>query len=70
MIQRKKKEIKHEYTKLFKWMWGGKMSEIEAVEIMKYMGWTYDQLMTTPILIIETIKIRMSLEAQQSKNVK
>ena len=47
---------------------GGKgTAEITQVEMMKYMSRSYQELMDTPAIIVETIQIRMSLEAKASK---
>lgn len=48
-------------------MWWEYIEEIEIVEVMKYMWRSYDQFMDAPSMIIDTIKIRMSLEAKKSK---
>ena len=48
-------------------MGGRGTSEITQVEMMKYMGWSYQELMDTPVIIVDTIQIRMSLEAKASK---
>lgn len=66
----KKKEIKYEYTKLFNWMWWNPTEEIVIVELMHYTGLSYNEIINTPYEIIETLKIRMSLEAKQAKNGK
>jgi hypothetical protein len=64
----KKKELEYEYSKLFKKMWWTKMEEIKAVEVMKYMWWSYEDYLNTPIDIIDTIFIRMDLESKQTSN--
>mgnify|MGYP006928503110 CR=1 FL=1 len=51
-------------------MWWKVTQEMEIVEIMKYMWWSYNDFSVAPYEIIDTIKIRMSLEWKESKNDK
>lgn len=52
----KKKELEYEYSKLFKKMWWTKMEEIKAVEVMKYMWWSYEDYLNTPIDIVSKLE--------------
>lgn len=58
----KKKELEYEYSKLFKWLGGTSLEEIKAVEVMKYMCWSYENYLDCPIEILEAIVVRMGLE--------
>ena len=60
----KKKELEYEYSKLFKKMWGCKNEDILAVEVMKYMCWSYEDYLNTPYDLIQAILIRMDLESK------
>ena len=62
----KKKELEYEYSKIFKKMWWTNNSDILAVEVMKYMWWSYEDYLNTPYDLIQAILIRMSLESKQS----
>ena len=62
----KKKELEYEYSKIFKHMWWTNNQEILAVEVMKYMGRSYENYLNTPYDLIQAILIRMSLESKQS----
>ena len=59
---KKKKELEYEYSKLFKWLGGTSLEEIKAVEVMKYMCWSYENYLDCPIEILEAIVVRMGLE--------
>ena len=61
----KKKELEYEYSKLFKKMWGSINKEILAVEVMKYMWWSYEDYLNTPYDLIQAILVRMDLESKQ-----
>jgi hypothetical protein len=39
-------------------------TEILAVEVMKYMWWSYDDYLNTPYDLIQAILIRMDLESK------
>ena len=62
----KKKELEYEYSKIFKKMWWTNNPDILAVEVMKYMWWSYEDYLNTPYDLIQAILIRMSLESKQS----
>ena len=62
----KKKELEYEYSKIFKKMWWTNNSDILAVEVMKYMWWSYEDYLNTHYDLIQAILIRMSLESKQS----
>ena len=62
----KKKELEYEYSKIFKKMWWTNNPDILAVEVMKYMRWSYEDYLNTPYDLIQAILIRMSLESKQS----
>ena len=62
----KKKELEYEYSKLFKKMWGSRNEIILAIEIMKYMWWSYEDYLDTPYDIIQAILIRMQLESKST----
>ena len=64
----KKKELEYEYSKIFKKMWWTNNPEILAVEVMKYMWWSYEDYLNTPYDLIQAILIRMSLESKQSND--
>lgn len=46
-------------------MWWSSNEDILAVEIMKYMWWSYDDYLDAPYTIIQAILIRMNLESKQ-----
>ena len=46
-------------------MWGSINKEILAVEIMKYMWWSYEDYLNTPYDLIQAILVRMDLESKQ-----
>ena len=62
----KKKELEYEYSKLFKKMCGSRNEIILAIEIMKYMWWSYEDYLDTPYDIIQAILIRMQLESKST----
>ena len=45
-------------------MWWSSNEDILAVEIMKYMWWSYDDYLNTPYNIIQAVLIRMNLECK------
>jgi hypothetical protein len=45
-------------------MWWTNNTEILAVEVMKYMWWSYDDYLNTPYDLIQAILIRMDLESK------
>ena len=45
-------------------MWGCKNEDILAVEVMKYMWWSYEDYLNTPYDLIQAILIRMDLESK------
>ncbi len=45
-------------------MWWSSNEDVLAVEIMKYMWWSYDNYLNTPYIIIQAILIRMNLESK------
>ena len=45
-------------------MWWSSNEDVLAVEIMKYMWWSYDDYLNTPYTIIQAILIRMNLESK------
>ena len=47
-------------------MWWTNNPDILAVEVMKYMGWSYEDYLNTPYDLIQAILIRMGLESKQS----
>ncbi len=46
-------------------MWWTDNQIILAVEIMKYMWWSYSQYLSTPYDILQAILIRMDIESKQ-----
>ena len=46
-------------------MWWSNIPEILAVEVMKYMGCSYEDYLNTPYDLIQAILIRMDLESKQ-----
>ena len=61
----KKKELEYEYSKLFKHMWWSRSELILAVEVMKYMGWSYEDYLNTPYELVQAILVRMDLESKK-----
>ncbi len=47
-------------------MWGSRNEIILAIEIMKYMWWSYEDYLNTPYIIIQAILIRMQLESKST----
>ena len=47
-------------------MWGSKSELILAVEVMKYMWWSYEDYLNTPYELIQAILIRMQYESKQN----
>lgn len=47
-------------------MWWTNNEEILAIEIMKYMSWSYEEYLDTPYSLIQWILIRMDLESKQN----
>ena len=45
-------------------MWWSSNEDVLAVEIMKYMWWSYDDYLYTPYDLIQAILIRMDLESK------
>lgn len=41
------------------------MPEITIIEIMKYMGWNYEDYLNCPITIVDGILARMKVESEQ-----
>ena len=46
-------------------MWWSKSELILAVEVMKYMGWSYEDYLNTPYELVQAILIRMDLESKK-----
>lgn len=46
-------------------MWGSGLEEVQAVEIMKYMHWSYDEYLNCPLDIIQAIAVRMEIESKK-----
>ena len=46
-------------------MWWSKSEVILAVEVMKYMWWSYEDYLNAPYDLIQAILIRMDLESKK-----
>lgn len=46
-------------------MWGSDLEEIQAVEVMKYMHWNYEDYLNCPLEILQAITVRMGLESKK-----
>ena len=46
-------------------MWWSKSEVILAVEVMKYMWWSYEDYLNTPYELVQAILVRMDLESKK-----
>ena len=46
-------------------MWWSKSELILAVEVMKYMWWSYEDYLNTPYELVQAILVRMDLESKK-----